>query len=232
MVTLVLLPGMDGTGRLFAPFVEAIDGALPTVIVPYPVTGEQSYARLTEHAAQTLPPDGPLLVLGESFSGPIAVSLAARFPSRIAALALCCSFVSNPRPRAGALMALAGRIPLPAPPAFVAARALLGEFQTPALRDALGDALAQVPAAVLARRLREVARVDVASDLRRVSAPLLYLRALQDRLVPPDAARRVQAAYPDTRIEDVRGPHCLLQAAPGITARTVIAFSRGLAPGG
>lgn len=231
MVTLVLLPGMDGTGRLFAPLVEAIGGALATVIVRYPVEGEQTYARLTDLAAQALPSDGPLLVLGESFSGPIAVSLAARYPSRIAGLALCCTFVSNPRPAAGALMAIAGRIPLP-PPRFIAFHALLGEFQTPALRAGLQDALAEVPAAVLGKRLREVARVDVSADLRRLAVPVLYLRAEQDRVVPPAAARRVQAACPDTRIVDVRGPHCLLQAAPEVTARELIAFARGLSRSG
>ena len=228
MVTLVLLPGMDGTGRLFAPFVDALGDALPTVIVRYPVTGEQSYARLTEHAAQALPPDGPLLLLGESFSGPIAVSLAARLSERVAALALCCSFVSNPRPGAGALMALAGRLPLPSPPRLIASRALLGPFETPALRLALAEALAEVPAAVLARRLREVARVDMTAALRGLSVPLLYLQALQDRVVPPAAAARIQAAYPATRIEAVRGPHCLLQASPETTAHAIIAFSRGL----
>ncbi|MDQ8033707.1 MAG: alpha/beta fold hydrolase [Bordetella sp.] len=231
MATLVLLPGMDGTGSLFAPFVHALGPALRSVVLRYPVTGPQSYERLTEFVDQALPAAGPLVLLGESFSGPIAVTLAARHPTRVAGLVLCCTFLRNPRALAAPLMRLAARLPLPAPPAFVAARALLGDAQTPALRAALKAALAEVPAAVLRARLGEVARVDVSAAARRVAVPTLYLRATRDRLVRATAADEVRAAIPGAAVVDVDGPHCLLQAAPQATASAVAGFVRALAPG-
>jgi hypothetical protein len=38
-VALVLLPGMDGTGELFAPFVAALGKTTPVVVVSYPTSG-------------------------------------------------------------------------------------------------------------------------------------------------------------------------------------------------
>ncbi|MBX9790721.1 MAG: hypothetical protein K2Y37_17530 [Pirellulales bacterium] len=43
MTTLVLLPGLDGTGSLFADFVSALDGQIETVVVAYPA--RVGYAR-------------------------------------------------------------------------------------------------------------------------------------------------------------------------------------------
>ena len=39
MTALVLLPGMDGTGDLFAPLLSALSPALRTIVVRYPATG-------------------------------------------------------------------------------------------------------------------------------------------------------------------------------------------------
>ena len=39
MTALVLLPGMDGTGDLFAPLLSALPPALRTIVVRYPATG-------------------------------------------------------------------------------------------------------------------------------------------------------------------------------------------------
>lgn len=86
-VTLVLLPGMDGTGMLFEPFIAALGDAFPITVVTYPPTADsQTYADSLNLAALALPPKGLLVLLGESFSGPIAISLAAANPKRVVGL--------------------------------------------------------------------------------------------------------------------------------------------------
>lgn len=62
---LVLLPGMDGTGRLFAPFVEALGGALETRVVRYPPRAALDYAALEPIARAAMPSDRPFVLLGE-----------------------------------------------------------------------------------------------------------------------------------------------------------------------
>ena len=39
----VLLPGLDGTGILFKPFIEALPKNIETLVVSYPRTKKQKY---------------------------------------------------------------------------------------------------------------------------------------------------------------------------------------------
>jgi pimeloyl-ACP methyl ester carboxylesterase len=94
--TLVLLPGMDGTGDLFAPLVAALGPHMRTIIVRYP-DEPLDYASHEEIARAALPLGHPFILLGESFSGPIAVSIAASAPTGLRGYVLCCSFVRSPR---------------------------------------------------------------------------------------------------------------------------------------
>jgi pimeloyl-[acyl-carrier protein] methyl ester esterase len=47
-----------------------------------------------------------------------------------------------------------------------------------------------------------------------VQAPLLYLQAAQDRIVPASAAAEIQRIQPRARIMRIAGPHGLLQTQP------------------
>src|ERR1700761_2625283 len=96
--TLVLLPGLDGTGDFFRPLVETLDGSIPTRIVRYPVDGCYDYDTCRELVRRELPVNGSYVVLGESFSGPLAIELAAESPPGLAGVILSSSFVANPRP--------------------------------------------------------------------------------------------------------------------------------------
>jgi pimeloyl-[acyl-carrier protein] methyl ester esterase len=232
-ITLVLLPGMDGTGSLFGPFagaIAALGDAFSLKIVSYPRTGPQTYARLQSWASAALPVEGPLVLLGESFSGPIAIALAAQHPSRVIGLVLCCTFARNPRPRLGWIGGLASVLPAPFPPLGVLSHFLLGRFATPALRLALASALAQTAPAVLRARLRSVITADVSTEAGRIKVPVLCLRASEDRTVPPSAAAQLERFFPAMEVLQVEGPHCLLQTAPDVTAAAISAFVRELMP--
>lgn len=225
--TLVLLPGMDGTGRLFGPLLQALPPDLRIEVVSYPGHEFLSYEELESFVQDALPPQGPIVLLGESFSGPLAASLVARLGGRVSGLILCCTFVRNPRP---ALAVLAPLVKLVSPrlaPIRLVARLLLGSFTTPVLRALLQDALSRVSPAVLQARLRAVIAVDVFAELAAVKVPVLYLQATQDALVPSSAARLAQQACPAMKVRAIRGPHCLLQAAPAEAAAVVAAFVRG-----
>jgi pimeloyl-ACP methyl ester carboxylesterase len=51
--------------------------------------------------------------------------------------------------------------------------------------------MAQITPATARQRLREIALVDVSEELQQVRVPVLYLRALHDRLVPPVCGQQV-----------------------------------------
>jgi hypothetical protein len=64
--TIVLLPGLDGTGDLFAPVVDALGPRVPTQIVRYPLADASDYATCETIARAALPTDRPYVLLGES----------------------------------------------------------------------------------------------------------------------------------------------------------------------
>ncbi|WP_457424856.1 alpha/beta fold hydrolase [Roseateles sp. P5_E7] len=229
MTTLVLLPGLDGTGTLFQPFLRELPEEWRPLVFAYPMDADAGYDALTRLAAQALPADGPVVVLGESFSGPIAIRLAALLGARLKALVLCCSFARNPRPGLARLGGLIAWLPSPAVlPSSLTAQALLGSNPPVESKALLATALASLPAAVLRARLRMVMTVDVTGELGTVRAPLLYLQAAQDRIVPPAAAADIQLLRPQTIVTCLPGQHGLLQAAPAASAATMTSFLRRL----
>lgn len=114
MTTLLLLPGLDGTGRLFGPLLRELSAGWHPVVVSYPMDANADYEVLTQLALRAVPADGPLVLLGESFSGPVAIKLAVALGARVQALILCCSFARNPRPGLRRLARFIDWLPAPA----------------------------------------------------------------------------------------------------------------------
>jgi pimeloyl-ACP methyl ester carboxylesterase len=188
IVTLVLLPGMDGTGELFQPVVAAVAHKFSIEVIRYPDAKPLSYLELESVVRSALPTDQPFVIVGESFSGPIAIAVAASRPQGLIGLVLCCTFARNPRPRLSSLSLLIDALPTGSLFARGVGMALLGRVSTPALRQMLVQAVAKVAPAVLKARLRSVLAVDVTGELAAVKVPILYLRADADRVVPAEAA--------------------------------------------
>lgn len=227
-MTLLLLPGLDGTGTLLTELaVELSRRGCPARVVGYPAREPLSLDALVARVLSDLPP-GPWAVLGESFSGPIALGVARARPRGLRAVILAASFVSPPL-RFGLDWAALAAVALP-PPSLGVRALLLGFDAEPARVRELQAALGEVRWSVLARRLRELARLDARADLQACPYPLLYLGARRDRLLPRAAREEVVALRPDLRLEILDGPHLLLQRAPGPAATRIVAFLREVAP--
>lgn len=224
--TLVLLPGMDGTGELLQPFVAALKHACDTVVVTYPGDTPLNYEELQAIALKSLPTDRPFVLLGESFSGPIAMALTALNLPRQVGLVLCCTFAHNPQPLFRRLGFLVNLLPMSLVPARWLSPLLLGRFSSAALRTALSRAINKVKPSIMRERLRSMLDIDVSAQLARINVPTVYLRATQDRVVPKAASMRISELKPQVQVIEVDAPHCLLQAAPDASARLVIEFLR------
>lgn len=226
---LVLLPGMDGTGELFQPFLDAMRHRYSVKIIDYPKSGALGYAELESAMKPSLPCEGSFVLLGESFSGPVAISIAASHPPGLKGLILSCTFVRNPRPRLGTLRFLIDALPTGAIAARCAGVALLGGYSTSRLRRTFLDAIGKVTPDALRARLRAVVSVDVTRELAEIDVPILYLRATHDYVVPAGAAELIRGIKPGAHVVDVDGPHFLLQAAPEKAAQLVAEFIDGVA---
>ena len=207
-----MLPGMDGTGELFAPLLARLGSAVNPVVVRYP-DEPLGYEALIAHARLALPASGDYFLLGESFSGPVAVALAAEAPARMRGLILSATFVRNPLSWTSPIVLLVGVLPVTGAPASLMTRLLLGKFSTRKLRGDIAGSLAHMSAATIRARLRAIAAVDASANLARVGVPILYLRAEHDLVVPRSAGRLIEGLKPKTKVLGFDAPHFLLQVA-------------------
>jgi pimeloyl-ACP methyl ester carboxylesterase len=223
---LILLPGLDGTGDLFDPLLAELDTDVRPVVVRYRSPPLTRYEDCQAAVTSQLPANEPYVLLGESFSGPIAVSIAATRPPGLRGVILSASFVSSPTPTLKRLQPLVRFLPMGGKPGWVSNYLLLSPSASPALRDHFARTMASVAPPDLRARLREIALVDVSHKLAAIDAPILYLRATRDRLVPAECADRIARATSRVRIVDFEAPHMLLQTAPGECARVIGEFVR------
>ncbi len=217
---IVLLPGLDGTGLLFKPFLEALPQGTETQIVSYPMDRPLGYRELTDLVAGKLPKEKYVL-LGESFSGYIACQIARQRPKPLQAVIFVGAFLDNPRPL---LLALAGRLPmdrlLSAPiPDFIVKRYLLGQNADQNLTALVTDCLRQVSPQVLATRLQEIARLN--SSLQCCDLASHYIQADADRLVPKSCLESFKKVFDNLHVHEIPGGHLILQSNPTACAKVV-----------
>jgi pimeloyl-[acyl-carrier protein] methyl ester esterase len=223
MATLVLLPGLDGTGELFAPFLEALAG-IKSQVIAYPPDRPLDYAEHEAFARDKLPQDEDYFLLAESFSGPVGISIAATAPTRLKGLILCCTFASNPLPVFGPLAKILGKLPAMRVPPALGAPWLYAGRATPELRRAHACAMALASPKVLRARVAAVLAMDYRPLLQRIEVPMLYLRAGADRLIPAAASRAILELRPEMELTEFDAPHFLLQTEPHACARAVEKF--------
>jgi pimeloyl-[acyl-carrier protein] methyl ester esterase len=225
---LVLLPGLDGTGELFSEFVAALAGEFETATLRYPTEQCLSYAELEDFVRAACPISGPFMLLAESFSTPLAIQYAASNPESPEGLVLCAGFATSPvrgwRRLLGWLLSpLVFRVPLPD---LAAKLWLVGPDASPSLLAAVWSAVSSVRSKVLAARLRVVLGCDVRTELGRVAAPILYIRAKQDRFVSASCLEELRRIKPQMSVAALEGPHLLLQREPRRAAEVVAAFAQ------
>jgi pimeloyl-ACP methyl ester carboxylesterase len=227
-LTLLLLPGMDGTGELFADFLALLPSWIEPRVVSYPRDRRLSYDQLLPILKSAVPSDMPFVILAESFSTPLAVKFAAERPTGLRALVLCAGFVSPPRRNVLRRIAL-----VLAPVLFsfrlpkgVCRHFLVGHTASRGLVDEVSATVSKVSGGVLAHRLRSVLSCNGERELRRISVPLLYISGLEDQLVRRTSFDEIRQAKADALLVSVKAPHLMLQAKPQEAVDIVLRFLR------
>jgi pimeloyl-ACP methyl ester carboxylesterase len=228
-VRALLLPGLDGSGRLFAPFLAAGLRGLEPRPLSFPPDRPLGYDALAALVRRRLPRDRFVLV-AESFSGPLAVRLAAERPRWLAALVLAATFLHRPlNPFLHPVRGLVGErffgVPILAP---IVRHFLAGPDAPDAVVEEVRSAVGAVAPAVLAHRSAEALAVDVRDALARVEVPVLFLAPSRDRLIRRDAHADVRTVRPDAEIAFVDAPHMVLQRSPHASLERIEAFLAAL----
>lgn len=223
-ITLILLPGMDGTGKLFQPFIQALNPNINSIVVSYPTDEVLNYAQLIKLASAHIPPNQPYILLGESFSGPIAIALAANADSQLKGLILSCSFARNPRLQLSKLSFLLPTLPINILSFGLMSKLSMEKFSNPAIRQRLFEAVTTVAPKVIRTRLDAVIGVDYTAILRNLKLPILYLQGKSDCLVPSSAGKYIVEQAKNVALVELNAPHLLLQLAPIEAAGVVQGF--------
>ena len=213
---LVLMPGLDGTGKSFEPILPLIAEDARVTVIRYPANRVLSFDETVECAMSQIPENSLPVIIAESFSGPVAVRLGASGRGRIRALVMCATFVRAPRPLMWRIVRFL-RLPLLIGPDMPRPffKFVMGD-------DSLIDALlplwkkvhAGISPRVMEERLSVINRIDVTADLSRLSLPCLFLQATDDRVIPSSCLADMVCRMPHLVIEKIQAPHFILQARP------------------
>lgn len=212
-IPIILLPGLDGTGMLFQPFIDTCPTSFAPKVISYPDNKPLSYPALEKHVFSQLPDNKPFLLLGESFSGPIALNIAAQQPKNLMGVILSATFILSPVANWLKLFPiyLMARI---LPHNVAIQYMLLNGKQHPSMMRLVKKAAAKVHPDVISYRIYSVFHVDASDVLRQIQAPILYLSGLKDRLVNGKSGRLIKQIKPEVNIAKINSPHLLLQLQP------------------
>ena len=216
MIDVYLLPGLDGTGKLFETFEARRPNWANPIAVSYEREPDNSYPYLTEYASSQIDSEKHRIIVGESFSGPIAVNLAYENSENLLGLVLSASFISTP--------SVLSRIPVPkamlqaaiaiAPHRFLAETLLLNGCPDRALLEKVIAVTQSLDPNVIAERVAAARGADVSVAMSAVECPVLYLQGRHDRVVPPSAAEEVLSLNGRAEISELDSPHMVLQCRP------------------
>jgi pimeloyl-ACP methyl ester carboxylesterase len=230
---LYILPGLDGTTRMLDAFIAAARAAGFGNVhaIGYPPDRPLGYAELETFARAALPIQAPFVLLGESFSGPIAIAIAADPPPNLIGLVLSTTFDRAPVPLLAPFASLTRFAPTRALPTAALSAVLLGRWSTPELRRTLRAALDDVAPTVQRARAAAAMRVDMSDRLAHIAVPTLMLKANHDRLLRAGVGRQLLAGIANVRQVALDGPHLLLQTRTDRCAEAVAQFAASIGTG-
>ena len=220
---LVLVPGMDGTGKLFYRQVPSLAQRhrVATYALREDATMEDLVADLADviHGAA---PNRRATIVGESFGGAVALSFALAHPHLLDRLAVLNSFPRFlPQGRLILAIALLGAVPFPWQAMSLVRRLTAVRLHSRHTHAREIGRFVELTARTTRRgylqRLRILRRYDVRDRLGEIRAPTLFLASERDHLVPAVAQARYMAArVPGATLRVLRGHGHICLIAPDL----------------
>ena len=168
-MSLVLLPGLDGTGELFDLLIGNLPDWINPIVISYPRDQPCSYQVLKRLVLKALPTDAEYVILGESFAGPLAVMVADTKPAGLQGVILCASFVKKPFRVIPSWFSLLSVSPIYSLwPASIRLRAIFGGDKYKELVVMVLKAIRSVRPGVIAERVKAILTVNVEKELMNI----------------------------------------------------------------
>ena len=209
----VLIPGMDGTGALFDPFIESAPVGIEVISLPLIQRSYAGYEDQARHIIGSIG-DQPVVLVAESYSGMVAYNMLKIGCSNIQHIVFAASFISRPSRLASIAKYLpVGILKNRAVPEVLVGRLLFGGFSTPQLIKLFYGSLNSVDNDILKSRICQIAMLPVPS--MPINVPCTYIRPKGDILVSKRAIESFQNLCQKLAVCEVDGTHFVLQTNPG-----------------
>jgi pimeloyl-ACP methyl ester carboxylesterase len=224
-IPIVLLPGLDGTGELFEPLIDCLPEGITPIVISYPRDRPLDYRDLKKIVMDKLPTGTEFFILGESFSGPLAVMIAAERPEGLKGLILCATFIRNPFrfiPSWASIFSVSCIYRLW--PLLIRIRTICAGNQIKEFARMAIEVIKTVRPDVIAGRVKSVFRVDVEKELRSCALPILYLMGAEDRLIKKHNFEKIKKVRHDVLLKEIKTRHFILQLEPMKASKELVEF--------
>ncbi|WP_371196392.1 alpha/beta fold hydrolase [Glaciecola sp. SC05] len=221
-MNILLLPGMDGTGIMFEPFIKLLPSSADVQIVKLIQEIDVSFEEQAKELVANIKKE--TIIIGESYSGLIAHEIGKIAPDSIKHIVFAASFLEQPSSLAkfGKLVPKA-MLNYSLYPEFMVKEMLFGKYSSQYLMDLFHRAMSNVPLDLLEYRIKQISNLNPIESVS--SIPSSYLQASDDRLVSGNAAKVFKKAYANIELKQLDGSHFVLQTNPSDSLREVLAIA-------
>ena len=225
----VLVPGMNGTGELFYRQIPLLQRDFR--VATYSLRDDaESIEQLAGDLAQTIdavaPAERRAIVVGESFGGAVALTLALRNPERVSALVILNSFPYF-APQVRLRLAIGGLMVLPWGAMPLVRRLTAFRLHSAHTHRAEVDQFIRLTSSATRsgymNRLKLLTRFDVRERLQEIRCRTLFLAAELDHLVPSvEQARYMSARVPASVMRVLQGHGHICLIAPDLDLAEIL----------
>lgn len=207
---IILLPGVDGTGVLFEPFVNIFKADVPVEVIPLTKDSDQSILNQVSIIEDAVG-DEEIILIVESYSGLLAYELAKRNKIRIKQIFFFGCFLQPP-----SFIGKIGRF-LPVRllniiPDKVIAHILFNRWSSPELISLFRKAIDAGNFSNLKKRIRIIGTYHKPGQV--IDVPCVYVQATMDNLVSAYNIKAFEEVCSNLQVAVVEATHMLLQTQP------------------
>lgn len=223
IIKLILLPGMDGTGKLFEPLLTYLPPSIDAEVIALSSLSSNCIRSQAEEIAELIG-NQEVIIFAESYSGSIAYELAQMNFINIKHIIFVASFLSRPSvlSKFGPIAPL-GVLRLNVVPSFLLSWLFFGSCKRNDLVKLFMHALNLVTNNTLKSRLRAIASLTEPKE--PITVPCTYIQATKDKLVNPNSITVFQNLCVNLKTEKVVGGHFIAQCNPKKCADIILTVS-------
>lgn len=230
-----ILPGLDGTGKLFDDVKEELEKTGRQVILAsYPplLWKKEDYINYIKQFIKSNTEPGEIFaIVAESFSGMFIPTIYKDLKSQISHIIFSASFVKNPVLAPTAFKMINKALKISKLPSLATQLAMIGPNPTTDLISLFNRVTKDINDDVLKSRINLCLDIDnrdiVYNSFTNIKTPILYLQSRFDTIILPYCLKDIEKINPHTQSKIFNTAHMILQCEPKLTSSVINNFILG-----